>query len=137
MDKLLLADQLRPVPGSEILEKTQNGRSWSLPSTPKPQNYAGNDVLALSFHPRKIIFFDTDFFLSYQADQDYTFRSQYLKNITLSGGSAANIFGNTFINELNGNEGNNHFQGFEGDDFINGGEGQDRAIYQGNLEEYF
>ena len=81
--------------------------------------------------------FYTDFFLSYQADQDYTFRSQYLKNVTLSGGSAANIFGNTFINELNGNEGNNHFQGFEGDDFINGGEGQDRAIYQGNLEEYF
>ena len=57
MDKLLLAEQLRPVPGSEILAKMQNERSWSLPSTPKPQNYAGNDVLALSFQPRKIIFF--------------------------------------------------------------------------------
>ena len=57
MDKLLLADQLRPVPGSEILEKMQNGRSWSLPSTPKPQNYAGNDVLALFFPSRTKIFF--------------------------------------------------------------------------------
>ena len=55
MDKLLLAEQLRPVLGSEILEKIQNGRSWSLPSTPKPQNYAGNDVhvLVLLFLPGK------------------------------------------------------------------------------------
>ena len=53
MDKLLLAEQLRPVLGSEILENMQNGRSWSLPSTPKPQNYAGNELLALFFPPRK------------------------------------------------------------------------------------
>ena len=35
------------------LEKHQNGWSWSLPSTRKPQNYAENDVLAFLFDPRK------------------------------------------------------------------------------------
>ena len=49
MDKLLLAELLRLVPDSEILEKWQNGCYWSVPSTPKPQNYAGNEVLALLF----------------------------------------------------------------------------------------
>jgi len=37
--------------------KSWNRRCWSVPSTPKPKNYAGNEVLALLFFPEKMWFF--------------------------------------------------------------------------------
>ena len=78
MDKLLLAEQLRLVPGSEILGKMQNGRSWSLPSTPKPQNYAGNEVLAFFFLIKKKTFFFknkiSQYFRDFSTHQSKDFR---------------------------------------------------------------
>ena len=44
-------------PARIYLGKLVNGRYWSVPSTPKSPKYAGNEVLALLFFPRKIIFF--------------------------------------------------------------------------------
>ena len=50
---------------SPRLEKQQNRLFWSVPSTRKPQNYAANEVLALSFPPRKKIFFAKIIFSQY------------------------------------------------------------------------
>ena len=46
------------------------------------------------------------------------------------------MFGNHYLNSFQGNSGDNHFQGFLGDDVIWGEAGLDRAIFEGNLEEY-
>ena len=51
--------------GSEIFENSQNGHSWSLPSTPKPENYAGNEQLALFFPSIKKSIFSKMIFSQY------------------------------------------------------------------------
>ena len=80
--------------------------------------------------------FNGDFYLSYQAGLDYTYRSQYLKNIELSGSENIAIFGNEHANEVFGNAGDNAFQGFSGDDLFVGSYGNDRAIFIGERDNY-
>ena len=80
--------------------------------------------------------FNTDFYIHYQTNLDYTHRSQYLKDIVLAGEGPVSVFGNQHLNSFQGNSGDNHFQGFLGDDVIWGEEGLDRAIFEGNREEY-
>ena len=69
-------------------------------------------------------------------DTDYTFKSQYLVNILLTGEKDTNILGNDQDNQLTGNGGDNVITGGEGNDTINGGEGEDTAEFSGNSSEY-
>jgi len=66
----------------------------------------------------------------------YTFKSQYLVNIILTGEKDTNILGNDQDNLLVGNDGNNVIQGGKGDDTIKGGAGEDTAQFSGNSSEY-
>lgn len=68
--------------------------------------------------------------------QPYTFKSQYLVNIILTGGGASGILGNDSDNRLTGNDGNNVIVGGRGADLIDGGAGEDSAGFSGRLEEY-
>ena len=69
-------------------------------------------------------------------ETEYTFKSQYLVNITLTGNLNSNILGNSQDNNLTGNDGDNIITGGKGNDTLNGGEGTDTAIYSGLAEEY-
>ena len=55
--------------------------------------------------------FSNDFHLSLQNNLNYTFRSQYLTDITLNGEAAINIYGNNYDNNFQGNTGDNIFLG--------------------------
>jgi Ca2+-binding RTX toxin-like protein len=66
----------------------------------------------------------------------YTFKSQYLVNILLTGQNYSNILGNDQDNRLTGNDGNNLIIGGKGNDLIAGGGGEDTAEFSGNTSEY-
>jgi len=66
----------------------------------------------------------------------YTFKSQYLVNIILTGAKNTNILGNDQDNQLFGNDGNNIITGGKGNDIIKGGAGEDTAQFSGNYSEY-
>ena len=66
----------------------------------------------------------------------YTFKSQYLVNIILTGSKNTNILGNDQDNQLFGNDGNNIITGGKGNDIIKGGAGDDTAQFSGNYSEY-
>ena len=80
--------------------------------------------------------FSNDFHLERQNDLDYTYRSQYLTDISIYGEEPVSIYGNHYINNFKGNAGDNMFLGSFGDDIIYGEEGIDRAIYAGDRDEY-
>ncbi|MGD8538321.1 MAG: hypothetical protein PVI66_06370 [Candidatus Aminicenantes bacterium] len=66
----------------------------------------------------------------------YTFKSQYLINIILTGENDTNILGNDRDNRLIGNDGNNVIIGGKGNDLIKGGAGEDTAEFSGSSSEY-
>ncbi|MBA65557.1 MAG: hypothetical protein CMG55_07130 [Candidatus Marinimicrobia bacterium] len=80
--------------------------------------------------------FNTLFVINRDEMLDYSNRSQYLRNVILSGSESASIYGNNYINHLYGNNGANSFKGLMGDDTIYGGGGIDRAIYIGDIDDY-
>jgi len=80
--------------------------------------------------------FNSNFFMINQDGLDYTYRSQYLKNIETSGDQSINFYGNDFSNQIGGTDGNNTFIGYGGDDILFGGSGVDRAVYQGDYNYY-
>jgi hypothetical protein len=67
---------------------------------------------------------------------EYTFKSQYLVNIILTGKNNSNILGNDQDNRLTGNDGNNLIIGGKGNDLIAGGGGEDTAEFSGRYSEY-
>ncbi len=69
-------------------------------------------------------------------ETEYTFKSQYLVNITLTGTKNTNVLGNSQGNTLKGNDGDNIITGGEGNDTLNGGEGTDTAVFSGDYSEY-
>jgi len=69
-------------------------------------------------------------------DTEYTFKSQYLINIILTGEKDTNILGNDQDNRLTGNDGNNVIAGGYGNDILYGGNGEDTAVYSGDSTEY-
>lgn len=71
--------------------------------------------------------FEGDFHMSKDESKPYTYKSQYLKNLYLSGSKDTNIFGNNLDNVLMGNSGSN---------IINGGGGDDIYQLRGPLNEY-
>lgn len=71
--------------------------------------------------------FTGTFTLTFDASTEYTLKSQYLRNVGLSGSTGAALTGNALDNELHGNSGNNA---------IDGANGVDTATFQGDLAEY-
>jgi hypothetical protein len=71
-----------------------------------------------------------------EKNTEYTFKSQYLVNIILTGKKDTNVLGNDQDNQLTGNDGNNILTGGKGNDVIAGGKGEDTAEYSGNYSEY-
>ena len=67
---------------------------------------------------------------------EYTLKSRYLVNITLTGDKDTNILGNDQENQLNGNSGNNTITGREGNDLIDGGDGDDTAVFSSYASQY-
>lgn len=69
--------------------------------------------------------------------QPYTYKSQYLQHITLTGSNASGIKGNAEANILNGNDSNNTIEGVAGNDTVDckGGAG-DKILFSGNFLEY-
>ena len=80
--------------------------------------------------------FTGNFHLSFQPSLDYTYRSQYLVDIKLTGSNNVSIYGNEFDNQVIGNAGSNLFYGYQGDDNFRGLGGQNRAIFSGGITEY-
>jgi Ca2+-binding RTX toxin-like protein len=68
--------------------------------------------------------------------REYSFKSQYLVNIILTGENNSNIIGNDQDNRLTGNDGNNIITGGKGNDVIAGGKGEDTAKFSSNYSEY-
>lgn len=67
---------------------------------------------------------------------EYTFKSQYLVNIILTGKNDTNVLGNDQDNRLTGNDGNNILSGGKGNDVLAGGKGEDTAEFSGDYAEY-
>jgi hypothetical protein len=67
---------------------------------------------------------------------EYTFKSQYLVNIILTGKNDTNVLGNDQDNRLTGNDGNNILTGGKGNDVLAGGKGKDTAEFSGIYSEY-
>lgn len=107
--------------------------------TEDPMGYA---LMPKYFSPYININFDIDpsfsgiFNMNYTASQPYTFKSQYLQHLSLTGNNASGIKGNDLDNNLIGNNANNTLEGGKGNDTINGKGGIDTAIFTGNKSEY-
>lgn len=66
----------------------------------------------------------------------YSARSQYLRNVVLTGANPSELFGSTGHDVLRGNVANNNLKGRAGDDLLVGGEGFDTAVFSGPLANY-
>ena len=66
----------------------------------------------------------------------YTFRSQYLSELTARGNQNISIIGNDRINKIFGNNGDNIFYGYGQNDTLDGMSGIDRAFFRGDLDDY-
>ena len=80
--------------------------------------------------------FNSSFNLSLDSNFTYTYKSQYLKDVSLIGSNESSIIGNNYNNHFTGNNGKNYFIGEGGSDTLNGGLGLDKAVYFGSLDEY-
>ncbi len=107
--------------------------------TEDPMGYA---LMPKYFSPNININMDIDpsftgiFNLTRTPAEPYTFKSQYLQHVTLTGNNGAGIKGNDLNNSLNGNSANNTLEGVKGDDIIDGKSGEDIAIFTGDRSEY-
>jgi len=80
--------------------------------------------------------FEGTFSIEYNPRLIYTYKSQHLRNVSLSGSKDAGLIGNSSANVLTGNDGNNTLQGGKGDDQLFGGKGKDTAVFSGNSSDY-
>ncbi len=80
--------------------------------------------------------FEGTFMMVHDDAVEYTHKSRFLVEITLTGNKDTNVLGNDQSNILTGNEGDNAFIGGAGDDVIAGGAGTDRATFAGVASEY-
>jgi len=80
--------------------------------------------------------FDGTFSLVYDDESTYTNKSQYLKDVTLTGDNNSSIIGNDLDNRLTGNSGDNTFLPNRGVDNIDGGDGEDTVVFRGSYAQY-
>lgn len=103
----------------------------------------GYTVMGKYFSPMININMDIDpsftgvFNMTRTDTQKYTYKSQYLQHITLTGTNASGIKGNDSDNNLNGNDSNNTIEGVRGNDHIDcKGGATDKVIFTGNYADY-
>ena len=80
--------------------------------------------------------FEGTFSIAFDKALEYTLKSRYLVNVTLTGDKDTNILGNDQDNRLTGNDGDNAITGAEGNDTIDGGAGNDTAVFSGSSTDY-
>ena len=90
----------------------------------------------LTYTPQLPEYFEGTFSLEFNPSLVYTYKSQHLVNVTLTGSNPADLIGNNFDNTLTGNAGDNQFIGNGGDDTIAGGAGNDTTVFSGSHAEY-
>jgi hypothetical protein len=90
----------------------------------------------LTYTPELPEYFEGTFSLKFDESLVYTYKSQHLVDVILTGSNNADLLGNNFDNTLTGNVGNNVFVGDGGDDTIYGGAGNDTAVFLGIYSEY-
>jgi len=90
----------------------------------------------LTYTPHLPVDFTGTFSLQFDREQAYTYKSQHLVNVVLTGNEDANLTGNAFNNNLVGNDGPNILTGGPGDDTLDGGAGTDGAAFSGSLTDY-
>lgn len=90
----------------------------------------------LTYEPILPSDFEGSFYMEFNNEKPYTWKSQHLKDLSLSGLNNSSIVGNAFDNKLTGNKGDNNFIGGGGDDRINGDGGKDTVVFSGIFSEY-
>ena len=80
--------------------------------------------------------FNGTFSVSLDKNKAYTYKSQHLKDVTLTGKNNANLVGNELDNQFTGNAGDNRLTGKAGNDVLDGGGGVDTAIFSGRYRDY-
>jgi hypothetical protein len=90
----------------------------------------------LTYTPELPEYFEGAFSLTFDESKPYTYKSQHLVNVTLTGSKDASLTGNGFDNTLTGNDGNNVFEGKGGNDRLDGGAGTDAAVFSGPFADY-
>lgn len=90
----------------------------------------------LSYTPDLPEAFEGTFSIAFDESLAYTYKSQHLVNVRLTGLNDSNITGNAYDNHLVGNAGDNLLVGGQGDDHIEGGEGADTAVFSGVFSDY-
>ncbi|UCE42227.1 MAG: hypothetical protein JSV17_04455 [Candidatus Aminicenantes bacterium] len=90
----------------------------------------------LTYTPELPGYFESTFSLTFDESLVYTYKSQHLANVTLTGSNDSSLIGNGFDNTLKGNAGNNVFEGKGGNDKIDGGTGTDTAVFSGPHADY-
>lgn len=90
----------------------------------------------LTYTPELPETFDGHFSLTFDESLVYTYKSQHLNHVTLTGSANADITGNGRDNVLTGNDGDNVLRGGAGDDHLIGAGGRDTALYSGPRSAY-
>ena len=108
----------------------------------KEMDPAGYALVEKFFHPYLTYTpvlpedFEGTFSISFNEDQPYTWKSQHLKDVTLSGENNVNLYGNDMDNVLTGNAGNNQLRGGRGKDVLDGKDGDDTVLMYGIKADY-
>ncbi len=90
----------------------------------------------LTYTPELPEYFEGTFSISFDETKAYTYKSQHLVNVTLTGTNNSDLIGNVYDNVLTGNAGDNVLTGGRGNDTIDGGEGKDTAVFSGPRIDY-
>jgi hypothetical protein len=90
----------------------------------------------LTYTPELPEDFEGTFSLEFDRSLVYTYKSQHLINVTLTGNKNAYLNGNSYDNLLTGNAGDNALKGGPGNDLLDGGDGKDTAVFLGAHSEY-
>ena len=80
--------------------------------------------------------FEGTFVMVHDKAIEYTNKSRFLVDVTLTGDKDTSVSGNDQDNLLTGNVGDNGFTGGAGDDVIAGVAGSDRAFFAGVASDY-
>ncbi len=104
--------------------RTQDPMGWALVGSDSPRQYFSEYI---TYDARIDASFNGTFSLTFDANQRYTYKSQYLLNATLTGANNSNLTGNARANRLSGNA---------GDNILDGADGVDTAVFKGNFADY-
>ncbi len=122
--------------------RTMDPMGWALVGGDSPRKFFSEYV---TYNARIDSAFTGTFTLVFDAGTQYTHKSQYLLNATLTGSETTGLQGNAQANKLTGNIAANAINGGDGDDTLSGGSGSDTldggdgtdiAVFTGPSGEY-